>query len=89
MVQIEWTVVLWFGLGMVLLYGLGWLLLVPLKRVLWFLLNSLAGIVILLVLSALTPHTGIVAVPNPFSAVLAGFLGIPGVVLTLLIQNLL
>ena len=44
MLAIEWEVVLFFALGVLLLYGLGWLLLVPFRRVLWFLLNSLAGI---------------------------------------------
>ena len=32
---------------------------------------------------------GLTAVINPFSAILTGFLGLPGVALVLLIQNLL
>ena len=76
--SVSWEVVLFFALGMVLLYGVGWLLLVPLKKGLWFLFNSLVG-----------QGWGIVAVINPFSAILTGFLGIPGVGLVLLIQNLL
>ena len=41
--SVSWEVVLFFALGMLLLYGVGWLLLVPLKKGLWFLFNSLVG----------------------------------------------
>lgn len=89
MLAIEWEVVLFFALGVLLLYGLGWLLLVPFRRVLWFLLNSLAGILALLFLNSFGGFLGLTAVANPFSAVLIGFLGLPGLGLVLLIQNLL
>ena len=41
--SVSWEVVLFFALGMLLLYGVGGLLLVPLKKGLWFLFNSLVG----------------------------------------------
>lgn len=41
--SISWEVVLFFALGMALLYGVGWLLLVPFKKGLYFLFNSLVG----------------------------------------------
>ena len=41
------------------------------------------------ILSLLGERFGLVAVINPFSAILTGFLGIPGVGLVLVIQNLL
>lgn len=87
--SVSWEVVLFFALGMVLLYGVGWLLLVPLKKGLWFLFNSLVGGLMLWVVSLVGQGWGIVAVINPFSAILTGFLGIPGVGLVLLIQNIL
>ncbi|MDR3085507.1 MAG: pro-sigmaK processing inhibitor BofA family protein [Christensenellaceae bacterium] len=89
MLSIEWDVVVFFIVGILILYGVGWLLLVPLRRVLWFLFNSIAGILSLLLLGSLGSGIGIVAVANPFSAVMTGFLGLPGLVLVLLIQNLL
>ncbi|MDR2514863.1 MAG: pro-sigmaK processing inhibitor BofA family protein [Christensenellaceae bacterium] len=89
MFSIEWDVVIFFALGILILYGVGWLLLVPLRRVLWFLFNSIAGILSLLLLGSLGSEIGIVAVANPFSALITGFLGLPGLVLVLLIQNLL
>ena len=47
------------------------------------------GGLLLWVLSLLGERLGLVAVVNPFSAILTGFLGIPGVGLVLVIQNLL
>lgn len=87
--SISWEVVLFFVLGMLLLYGMGWLLLVPLKKGLWFLFNSMVGGLILWCLSLLSEKMDIVAVINPFAAVLTGFLGVPGAGLVLAIQNLL
>ena len=87
--SVSWEVVLFFALGMLLLYGVGWLLLVPLKKGLWFLFNSLVGGLMLWMISLFGESLGIVAMVNPFSAILTGFLGIPGVGLVLVIQNLL
>ena len=87
--SVSWEVVLFFAIGMLLLYGVGWLLLVPLKKGLWFLFNSLVGGLLLWILSLLGEQIGLVAVVNPFSAILTGLLGIPGVGLVLVIQNLL
>ena len=87
--SVSWEVVLFFALGMALLYGIGWLLLVPFRKGLWFLFNSLVGGLILWIVSQIGGRYGITAVINPFSAILTGFLGLPGVLLTLLIQNLL
>ena len=87
--SISWEVVLFFVLGMALLYGVGWLLLVPFQKGLYFLFNSLVGGLLLWVASLVGGNFGLVAVINPFSAILTGFLSIPGVALTLLIQNLL
>lgn len=89
MIAIEWEVVLFFVLGVLLLYGIGWLLLVPFRKALWFLLNSVLGIIVLLMVGHFGQGAGIVAVANPFSAIVTGFLGVPGVVLVLLVQNLL
>ncbi len=88
MLTIEWDVVLFFAVGVLLLYGLGWLLLVPFKSMLWFLGNSLAGCAALLLLQNLGGSWGLAACANPFSAVLTGFLGLPGLALTLILQNL-
>lgn len=88
-IAVSWEVVLFFALGMVLLYGMGWLLLVPLRKGLWFLFNSMVGGLLLWVVSLLGKHWGMVSLINPFSAILTGFLGVPGVGLVLAIQNLL
>lgn len=88
-IAVSWEVVLFFVLGLALLYGLGWLLLVPLRKGLWFVFNSLVGGLLLWVLSIVGESWGMVSVINPFSAILTGFFGVPGVGLVLAIQNLL
>ena len=60
------------------------LLLLPMK-ILWKLaLNSLSGFVCLWLLNLLSGITGIVFEINFFTALLVGFLGIPGIVLLVL-----
>ncbi len=86
---VSWPVILYFLLGVVLLYGVGWLLMVPLKKGLFFLFNSGLGLLVLWILDFFTEKYGFSAVINPFSAILTGFLGLPGVGLALLIQNCL
>ena len=86
---VSFPVILYFLLGVLLLYALGWLLMVPLKKGLFFLFNSGLGLLILWILGFFSEKYGFSAVINPFSAILTGFLGLPGVLLTLAIQNLL
>ena len=88
-IAVSWEVVLFFVLGMALLYGVGWLLLVPFRKGLWFLFNSLVGGVMLWAVSLVGESWGLISVVNPFSAILTGFFGVPGVGLVLAIQNLL
>jgi inhibitor of the pro-sigma K processing machinery len=86
---IPWDVILAYALGLILLYVVGWLLLVPLKIILKFIYNGIIGGIILWVLNLVGGLIGVTVAINPVTALIVGFLGIPGVILLLLLQFIL
>lgn len=82
-------VVIYFILGLVLLYGLGWLLLVPFKKIMRLVANSLAGALVFFLINLIGSGYGYAILLNPFSALVTGFLGIPGVLLSAVLQWIL
>lgn len=75
-----------FALGIVLLYVLGLLLVIPIKVILKLIGNALVGGLILVVVNLVGGLFGISIGINPVTAIIVGFLGVPGVVLLLIIQ---
>lgn len=61
----------------------------PIKWILKLLLNALLGFVILIVVNYLGAFVGLKITVGWVSALVAGVLGAPGVILLLLIENLL
>ena len=87
--MIPWSLVLAFFLGLVLLYLIGWLLLVPM-RFLWRLIaGGVLGGLALFLLNQFDWLTGLSVPINPFTALIAGFLGLPGVALVVAVYLLL
>ncbi|NLO83476.1 MAG: pro-sigmaK processing inhibitor BofA [Clostridiales bacterium] len=86
---IPWDVVLAYAVGLVLLYVVGWLLLVPLRIILKFIYNAIIGGIILWLLNLVGGLIGITVAINPVTALIVGFLGIPGLILILLLQFIL
>ncbi|HHU79474.1 MAG TPA: pro-sigmaK processing inhibitor BofA [Clostridiales bacterium] len=84
--DIPLDIILAYALGLVLLYLAGWLLLVPLKLLFRFIINGIIGGVVLWLLNLIGGLIGISIAINPVTALMVGFLGIPGLVLILLIQ---
>ncbi len=84
--DIPLDIILAYALGLVLLYLAGWLLLVPLKPLFRFIINGIIGGVVLWLLNLIGGLIGISIAINPVTALMVGFLGIPGLVLILLIQ---
>ncbi len=78
-----------FALGLGLLYAIGWLLLVPM-RFLWRLIaGGLMGALALWLINQLSGITGVSVAINPFTALVVGFLGLPGAGLVVALQYLL
>jgi len=83
---LSFEVILFFALGLVLLYLLGWLLVAPLKVVLKLILNGILGGIVLFVLNLVGGLFGVTIALNPWTALVAGLLGLPGIVLLYILK---
>ena len=86
---IDFMVVLFFALGLVLLYFTGWLLLAPLKFIMKLLVNGLLGGLLLLIINLVGGFFSVTIAINPLSAIIAGYFGLPGIILLLLVKLIL
>ncbi|MBQ3232908.1 MAG: pro-sigmaK processing inhibitor BofA family protein [Clostridia bacterium] len=86
---IPWPVALMFVIGIVLVALVGRLLLIPGKFIWRILANGVAGALLLLGINLLSGFTGFSLPLNPFSALTAGFLGVPGILLLICLSYLL
>ncbi|MGI6161115.1 MAG: pro-sigmaK processing inhibitor BofA family protein [Christensenellales bacterium] len=84
--EIQWEVIVAFVAGLILLYVAGWLLLAPFKVLLRLLINGVLGGLLLWVVNLLGSIGGISIVINPVTALIAGVLGVPGVIMILVIK---
>ncbi len=87
--EFPYLLVIAYVVGLAVLYLIGWLLLVPLKFLSKLMLNALAGGVLLVIISMVGGLFQLTVTVNVFTALLAGFLGVPGVVLVVLLPMLL
>ena len=78
-----------FTLGLLLIFLVGRIMLVPLKWVFKLLTNALVGGIILCVINYFGMYINLHLPLNPITALTAGFLGIPGVVLLGVIQKII
>jgi inhibitor of the pro-sigma K processing machinery len=83
------NVIFTFALGLILLFLVAKLLFGPLRivgRLIW---NALLGGVLLYVINVVGGNVGLHLPLNPVTALVVGFLGIPGVILLLVLQYLM
>lgn len=76
-------------IGLLLLYILGRALVVPIRILIKLLINGLIGGVVLLIFNLVGGIFGLAVAVNPLNAIIAGILGIPGVILILIVQMIL
>jgi inhibitor of the pro-sigma K processing machinery len=88
-VNFPYLAIIAYLVGLAALYFIGWLLLVPLKFLSKLLLNALVGGVLLVLLNMLGGLIGLNVSLNAVTALLAGFLGVPGVILAALLPLIL
>jgi inhibitor of the pro-sigma K processing machinery len=86
---LNFQVVLFFALGLVLLYITGWLLTAPLKILLRLIISGIFGGLLLLLINLIGGIFSITIAINPLSAVVAGYFGLPGIILLLLLKIIL
>lgn len=83
------TVFLAYLFGLVIIYIIARLLLIPLKMVVSLLVNGLIGGLMLALFNLIGGFWGLYLGINPITALIAGLLGIPGLLLLLALRYLL
>ncbi len=86
---IDFQVILFFAVGLVLLYFTGWLLLAPLKVLLKLIINGILGGLTLLLINLVGGVFSVNIAINPLSALIAGYFGLPGIILLFLLKLIL
>ncbi len=80
------SVVIAYLLGLVILYFLARLLLIPLKVIARLIINGIIGGLMLAVFNLVGGYFGLYLAINPVTVLVAGLMGIPGVVLLIAIR---
>ena len=81
---LELSVILAYAVGLILLYLIGWILVIPIKIIIRLIWNGIIGGIILFVFNIIGGFFNISIVINPITALIAGFLGVPGVILLII-----
>ncbi|HHW01841.1 MAG TPA: pro-sigmaK processing inhibitor BofA [Thermoanaerobacterales bacterium] len=87
--HIDYAAVIAYAFGLILLYMIGRVLIVPLRIVLKLVYNAIIGGVVLVILNFLGGYVGLYIAINPITALLVGFLGVPGIILLLVIKYIM
>ena len=83
---IDFAAVIAYAIGLLLLYIVGRVLLFPLRILLRLLYNGIAGGIVLLLINFIGGFIGLNIAVNVVTALVVGFLGIPGIVLLLILR---
>ena len=86
MAGIELNVIIAYVFGIILIYVVGRIFLMPIRLVFRLIYNALIGGAMLWVLNFIGGHFGFTIAINPITALVAGFLGLPGVILLILFK---
>lgn len=89
MPQIDIFTILAVFIAIGAIYVIGMLLVMPVKLIMKFIINGLIGAFLLFIINIFGSMIGITIAINPITALAAGFLGIPGVLLLLFLQYIL
>ncbi|MCG0275961.1 MAG: pro-sigmaK processing inhibitor BofA family protein [Thermosediminibacteraceae bacterium] len=87
--QLDIGAILAYAFGLLMLYVIGRVLLGPIKLVLQLIYNAVIGGLILLILNFIGNYVGLHIALNPLTALVVGFLGVPGILLLIILKNVL
>ncbi len=85
---LELNLILVYVAGLILLYTSSLILMTPLRWIIKLIWRRVLGGLILFFINLIGGFLGIYLAINPFSAMVVGILGLPGVVLLLLLKHL-
>lgn len=84
--HLDWGVILAYGAGLLMIYLLARILFVPLKLIWKLVYNALIGGIVLWIINLAGGFFDFSIPINPITALVAGFLGVPGVILLIVLQ---
>lgn len=82
-------IVLAWVIGVLIILALGKAMLLPLKVVIRLVINGILGGIAILVINLIGSPLGFTLALNPISALVAGVLGLPGIILLVILKFLL
>ncbi|SDF63870.1 pro-sigmaK processing inhibitor BofA family protein [Sporolituus thermophilus] len=82
----DFNVILAYIFGIILIILVARVLLMPLRLIFRLVYNALIGGIMLWILNFIGGHIGFTIAINPITALIAGFLGLPGVILLILFK---
>lgn len=85
-IPVEFNIILAYIFGVALIYLVGRIFFMPLKLVLRLIYNGLIGGAMLWVLNFVGAYFGFTIAINPITALVAGFLGMPGIIILVLFK---
>ena len=84
--ETNFATIVGYLLGILIVFVVSGVCLKPFRYIARFLFNSLGGILLAMAINAMCAHWGIHIGINPFTALVIGILGIPGVIAVLIAQ---
>ena len=85
-VGLEFNVIIAYAFGIILIYLIGRMLTMPIRIVFKLIYNGLVGGIMLWMVNFIGAYFSFTIGINPITALIAGFLGIPGVILLILFK---
>lgn len=86
---IDFTAILAYAFGLILLYIIAKALILPLRVLLKLLYNAIIGGIILIFLNAAGGYIGVNIAVNPVTTLVVGFLGVPGIIMLLILKYII
>ena len=83
---LELNVIVAYAFGIILIYLIGRMFLMPIKLVFKLIYNGIIGGIMLWAVNFIGSYFGFIIGINPITALVAGFLGLPGVILLILFK---
>ena len=78
---VSWSSIACYAVGLLTLFLIGKLLVKPFKWILKLICNALLGGLLLILVNLVGSLFGFIITINPVTSLIAGFLGVPGVIL--------
>jgi inhibitor of the pro-sigma K processing machinery len=82
-------IILAWIVGVLIVFAFGKAMLLPLKVILRLVINGIIGGIVILIINLIGTPLGFTISLNPISALVAGILGLPGVILLVILKYLL